>query len=151
MARRKNTGLGILIMLTIFVVVLLYFPLAASGTEAMPATDAKILILYPTSRYITLNHVCFRKTECEQAVVSLLKETPGITNVMSHSRQGAIMADFERGKVKPEEIAQKVARLMGDKGFGKVELKTTGSRTIPNKLAVRLFPGRVTASSERFA
>jgi len=151
MARVKNTGLGILIRPAIFATLFLYFPLAAWGGEAMPATDGKTLIVYPTSRYITLNHVCFRQTACEQAVVSLLKETPGITNVMSHSRQGAIMADFERGKVKPEEIAQKVARLMGDKGFGKVELKTTGSRTIPNKLAVRLFPARVTASSERFA
>ena len=61
------------------------------------------------------------------------------------------MADFERGKVKPEEIAQRVAKLLDEKGFGKLEVRTTGSRTIPNKLAVRLFPTRVTASSERFA
>jgi len=151
MSTVKHKLLGEVTIVMFLVLTLLYFPLALRGAEGPPTSDGKTLIVYPTSRYITLNHVCFRQTECEQAVVSLLKETLGITNVMSHSRQGAIMADFERGKVKPEEIAQKVARLMGDKGFGKVELKTTGSRTIPNKLAVRLFPARVTASSERFA
>ena len=151
MTRVKNTGLGILIMPTIFVAVLLYFPLAASGGEAMPATDGKTMILYPTSRFITLSAVCFRQPECEQEVISLLKNTPGISNVMSYARQGSIMADFERGKVKPEDIAQKVLKLMEEKGFGKYQLKITGSRTIPNKLTVRLFPTRVMASSERFA
>ena len=131
----------------------LFFP-AALRAEGTPATEGKTMIVYLAGSFFTLNAVCFRQTECEQEVVSLLKKTPWITGVMPYSRQGAIMADFERGKVKPEEItqiAQKTARLMEEKGFGKYELRTTGSRTIPNKLAVKLLPTRITAASERFA
>ena len=150
MSKVENNQLG-KIVIGVFLVLVLYFPVALWSAEGTPAVDGKTMIVYPTSRYVTLNHPCFRKTECEGLVVSLLKETPGITNVMAHSRQGAIMADFERGKVKPEEVAQRVAKLMEEKGFGQVGLRATSSRTIPNKLSVRLFPTRVTASSERFA
>ena len=151
MDRVKNTRCGLDTIPVVLAMMLLYFPLALWGAEGTPAAEGKTLIVYPTSRFVTLNHACFRKTECEQEVMSFLKKTPGITNVMSHSRQGAIMADFDREKVKPEEIAQKVAKVMEEKGFGNVDLKITGSRIIPNKLTVRLLPTRVTASSERFA
>lgn len=151
MDRVKNGLFGMLAIPAFLVITLLHFPTALWGAEGVPTSDGKTMIIYPTSRFITLNHACFRRIECEQEVVSLLKKTAGITNVMSHSRQGAIMADFERGKVKPEEVAQKVLKLMEEKGFGKYQLKITGSRTIPNKLTVRLFPTKVMASSERFA
>lgn len=145
----KNTTCVILNRL-LLAVTLLYFPLIIWGAEGAPA-NGKTMIVYPTSRFFTLNAACFRQADCEQVVVSLLKETPGITNIMPYSRQGSIMADLERGQVKPDEVAQKVAKLMEEKGFGKYQLKITGSRTIPNKLTVRLFPTRVMASSERFA
>lgn len=116
-----------------------------------PAEGTKTMIVYPTSRYVTLNHACFREEACEREVVSLLEKIPGVANVMSHRRQGAIMLNWDRGKMRPEELAEKVLRVMDEKGFGRFDFKITGSRTIPNKLAVRLFPGRVVAISERFA
>ncbi len=143
----KNTTCVMLNRL-LLAITLLYFPPALWGAEG--TTDANTMIVYPHSRYFTLNAVCFRQRDCEQEVVSLLKNTPGITNVMAYSRQGAIIANFQEGKVKPEDVAQRVAKLMEEKGFGKYELKTTGSQTIPNKLTVRLLPTRVMASSERF-
>lgn len=139
------------ILRILFALTLVYFPSLLWGAEGMPTTDGKTMIVYPASRMFTLNAVCFRQPECEREVVSLLKETPAITNVMAYSRQGSIMADFETGKVKPEEIAQRVAKLMEEKGFGKYALRTTGSRIAPNKLTVRLLPTRVMASSDRFA
>jgi len=147
----KETRSRILPILTLFTLMMFSLPLALWSAEVAPTTEGKTMIVYPTSRFVTLNAACFRQTACEQLAVSLLKNTPGITNVMSYSRQGAIMADFEKEKVKPEELAQQVAKLMAENGFGNVELRTTGSRMIPNTLTVRLLPTRVMASSERFA
>ena len=147
----KETRSRILLILTLLTLTLLSVPLALWSAEVAPTTEGETMIAYLTSRSVMLNAACLRQTACEQLVVSALKNTTGITNVMSYSRQGVIMADFEKEKVKPEELAQQVARLMEEKGFGKVELRTTGSRTIPNTLTVRLLPTRVMASSERFA
>lgn len=101
----KNIQSGIFAIAAIFIGALLYFPVATWGAEAVPTGEGKTVIVYPTSRYLTFNAVCFRQPDCEQEVVSFLKNTPAITNVMSHSRQGAI-----RPTLKGERSSQRRSR-----------------------------------------
>jgi hypothetical protein len=57
---------------------LLFLAGAAGAAEEGPPPERKTMIAYLASRFVTLNHPCFREPACAKEASALLKGTPGV-------------------------------------------------------------------------